>query len=149
MTVISDRRGHSSAALWEGHLTRRSDAAPFPVAYRAGVIPVRRFPRSEPIRSGTLRLGTIAYIPRMAARARSPRRRATTGMKAPRVRLAPLLTKREVGRLEARAAADLRSTGNYVAYLIAQDLREKPRKRRRLTSAKVLEERPAPGLTCT
>ncbi len=52
-----------------------------------------------------------------------------------RLRVAPQLTREEARKLELRAAADLRPVANYVAYLIAQDLRGKRRAGRR-TSAK-------------
>ena len=52
-----------------------------------------------------------------------------------RLRIAPQLTREEARKLELQAAADLRPVANYVAYLIAQDLRGKRRAGRR-TSAK-------------
>ena len=62
------------------------------------------------------------------------RQRDPSRLKTVRLRIAPQLTREEARKLEARAAADLRPVANYVAYLIAQDLRGKRRASRR-TSA--------------
>ncbi len=49
-----------------------------------------------------------------------------------RLRVDPQLTQREVRELQARAAADMRSVGGYVAWLLIQDLRRRgPGLRRR------------------
>ena len=61
-------------------------------------------------------------------------------MRTVRLRLAPRLTREETLELEARAAADLRPVANYVAYLIAQDLKGN-RRSHRPTSAKPGDER--------
>ena len=68
------------------------------------------------------------------------RQRDPSALKTVRLRLAPQLTREEARKLEARAAADLRPVANYVAYLIAQDLRGKQR-RGRATSAKPGDDR--------
>ena len=68
------------------------------------------------------------------------RQRDRSSLKTVRLRLAPKLTREEVRKLEERAAADLRPVANYVAYLIAQDLRGKRRAGRR-TSAKPGDDR--------
>ncbi len=47
-----------------------------------------------------------------------------------RLRLALPLTRQEIKRLEARAAGEVRSVANYVAWVIEQDLAGKPRRRR-------------------
>ena len=73
----------------------------------------------------------------MAARSRQ---RDPSALKTTRLRLAPQLTREEVRKLEARAAADLRPVANYVAYLIAQDLKRK-RSRNRPTSARPGDKR--------
>ncbi len=51
------------------------------------------------------------------------RQRDPAALKTVRLRLAPQLTREEARKLEAQAASDLRPDANYVAYLIAQDLR--------------------------
>ena len=68
------------------------------------------------------------------------RKRDPTALRTVRLRLAPKLTREETRKLEARAAADLRPVANYVAYLIAQDLRGRRRSNRR-TSAKPGDQR--------
>ncbi len=73
----------------------------------------------------------------MAARTRHRDRAA---LKTTRLRVEPRLTPAEARGLEARAAADFRSVGNYVAWLIAQDLSAK-RKTQRQTKAKPGDER--------
>ena len=47
-----------------------------------------------------------------------------------RVRLALPLTRQEIKRLEARAAGEVRSMANYVAWVIQQDLGAKPKRQR-------------------
>ena len=42
-----------------------------------------------------------------------------------RLRVAPQLTEREVKKLQARAAADMRSVGGYVALLLIEDLKRR------------------------
>ncbi len=42
-----------------------------------------------------------------------------------RLRLCPQLTEREVRKLQARAAADMRSVGGYVAWLVIRDLKRR------------------------
>ena len=66
-------------------------------------------------------------LPAMPSRRRQ---RDPSALKTVRLGLAPKLTREETRKLEARAAADLRPVANYVAYLIAQDLRGKRRSRR-------------------
>ncbi len=73
----------------------------------------------------------------MAARTRHRDRAA---LKTTRLRVEPRLTPAEARGLEARAAADFRSVGNYVAWLIAQDLSAK-RKARRQTKVKPSDKR--------
>ena len=73
----------------------------------------------------------------MAARRRS---RDSTALKTVRLRLAPQLTREEARRLEARAAADFRPVANYIAYLIARNLKAK-RRSGRPTSAKPGDDR--------
>ncbi len=73
------------------------------------------------------------------------RQRDSSALKTTRLRLAPQLTRDEVRKLEARAAADLRSVANFVAYLVVQDLSGK-RKARRPTSAKPGDKRTGYGL---
>ena len=68
------------------------------------------------------------------------RQRNPAALKTVRLHLAPKLTREEARKLEARAAADLRPVPNYVAYLIAQDLKGK-RHRGRRTSAKPGDKR--------
>jgi hypothetical protein len=68
------------------------------------------------------------------------RERNSSALKTVRIRLAPLLTREEARKLELRAAADLRPVANYVAYLLAQDLRGK-RRAGRPTSAKPGDKR--------
>ena len=68
------------------------------------------------------------------------RQRDPSALRTTRLSLAPKLTREETRELEARAAADLRPVANYVAYLVAQDLRGK-RRRGRSTSAKPGEKR--------
>ena len=68
------------------------------------------------------------------------RHRDPSALKTVRLRLAPQLTREEVRKLEARAAADVRSVANFVAFLIAQDLSGK-RRRGRPTSAKPGDKR--------
>ena len=68
------------------------------------------------------------------------RQRDPSALKTVRLRVEPRLTREEARELEARAAADFRSVGNYVAWLIAQD-RSAKRKARRQTKAKPEDER--------
>ncbi len=68
------------------------------------------------------------------------RQRRPAALRTVRLRLAPKLTREETRKLEARAVADLRPVPNYVAYLIAQDLKGK-RHRGRPSSAKPGDER--------
>ncbi len=59
-----------------------------------------------------------------------PRLRARPPMV--RLRLCPQLTEREVRQLQARAAADMRSVGGYVALLLIADLKRRhPGRKRR------------------
>ena len=51
------------------------------------------------------------------------------------LRLAHPLTRTEIKRLEARAAGEVRSVANYVAWVIEQDLATKPKRRRPLLDA--------------
>ena len=60
---------------------------------------------------------------------KNPSNQPSTGRKI-RLRVDPQLTPTEIRKLEARAAEDLRGLGNYVAWLIAQDLTRKPKARR-------------------
>ncbi len=48
-----------------------------------------------------------------------------------RLRVAPQLTQGEARRLEARAAADMRSVGGYVAWLLIKDLKRRGSGQRR------------------
>ena len=48
-----------------------------------------------------------------------------------RLRVAPQLTVSEVRQLQARAAADMRSVGGYVAWLLIKDLRRESGRKRR------------------
>ena len=73
----------------------------------------------------------------MAAR---KRQRDPSALKTVRLGFAPQLTREEARKLELRGAADLRPVANYVAHLIAQDLRRKPRAGRP-TSAKPGDKR--------
>ena len=50
--------------------------------------------------------------------ARAPRRKA----KKARLIVSPMLTSREIRQIQARAAEDMRSIGNYVALLVIEDL---------------------------
>ena len=52
-----------------------------------------------------------------------------------RLRVAPQLTEREVRGLVARAAADMRSVGSYVALLLLADLRRRGSGRGRSTAS--------------
>ena len=47
-----------------------------------------------------------------------------------RLRLALPLTRQEIKRLEARAAGEVRSVANYIAFVIQQDLATKPSRKR-------------------
>ena len=49
--------------------------------------------------------------------------RAKQRVRMVRLRLAPQLTQGEARQLQARAAADMRSVGGYVAWLLIKDLR--------------------------
>ena len=68
------------------------------------------------------------------------RQRNPTALRTVRLHVAPKLTREEFRKLEERAEADLRPVANYVAYLVAQDLRGK-RRRGRPTSAKPGDKR--------
>ena len=48
--------------------------------------------------------------------------------------LAAQLTRTEIRQLREKAAADMRSIGNYVAFLVIQDLRDTRRSARRRTA---------------
>ncbi len=50
-----------------------------------------------------------------------------------RLRVAPQLTHGEARQLQARAAADMRSVGGYVAWLLIKDLRRESGRNRRAT----------------
>ena len=79
--------------------------------------------------------------------ARRPRRKPTKFLhpkpkpKTVRLRVDPQLTRNEIKRLRERAAADMRSIGGYVAQLVVQDLRRERGQQRRLTGAKLGDER--------
>ncbi len=66
--------------------------------------------------------------------------RDSSRLKTTRLRVQPRLTQAEARELEGRAAADFRSVGNYVAWLIAQNLSAK-RKARSRTKAKPGDKR--------
>ncbi len=53
------------------------------------------------------------------------RQRHPSALKTVRLRVEPRLTREEARELEAQAPADFRSVGNYVAWLIAQNLSAK------------------------
>ncbi len=73
-----------------------------------------------------------AAVAARKARARKPQRRAG---KRVRFTAALSLTRAESQRLEANAAADLRSVSNYVSRLVVEDQRLTQRTRRRSTVA--------------
>ena len=58
---------------------------------------------------------------RKPAKSRRPKRRR----KLVRLRVCPQLTRPEVRELQARAAADMRSVGSYVAWPLIGDLRRR------------------------
>ena len=60
-----------------------------------------------------------------------------------RLRVAPQLTQREARRLQARAAADMRSVGGYVAWLLIKDLRRESGRKRRTTGVSPSDKRRA------
>ena len=66
----------------------------------------------------------------------------------PKVRIhTPKLTRSEFEKLEARAAAEMRSVANYVAYLVAQPLKGKGRRKLRpLPAARPGDERVSYGI---
>ena len=68
------------------------------------------------------------------------RQRDPSALKTVRLRVEPRLTQAEARELEAQAAADFRSVGNYVAWLIAQNQRAKRQARSR-TKAKPGDKR--------
>ncbi len=67
--------------------------------------------------------------------------RRTRPMRQIRLRLALPLTRQEIKRLEARAAGEVRSVANYVAWVIEQDLDAKPKRRRPPVDANPREKR--------
>ncbi len=81
-----------------------------------------------------------ATVAARKARARRPQRRAG---KQVRFTAALSLTRVESQRLEANAAADLRSVSNYVSRLVVEDLQRAHRPRRRRTAASKAGERRA------
>ncbi len=60
-----------------------------------------------------------------------------------RLRVAPQLTPGEVRQLQARAAADMRSLGGYVAWLLIKDLRRESGRKRRSTGVSPSDKRSA------
>ncbi len=60
-----------------------------------------------------------------------------------RLRAAPQLTPGEVRQLQARAAADMRSLGGYVAWLLIKDLRRESGRTRRTTGVSPGDKRSA------
>ena len=60
-----------------------------------------------------------------------------------RLRVAPQLTQGEVRQLQARAAADMRSVGGYVAWLLIKDLRRESGRKRRTTGVSPGDKRSA------
>ena len=61
-----------------------------------------------------------------------------------RLRVAPQLTPGEVRQLQARAAADMRSVGGYVAWLLVKDLKRRGSgQRRRARGVSVADKRRA------
>ncbi len=60
-----------------------------------------------------------------------------------RLRVAPQLTPGEVRQLQARAAADMRSVGGYVAWLLIKDLRRESGRKRRTTGVSPSDKRRA------
>jgi hypothetical protein len=57
------------------------------------------------------------------------------------LRLAPQLTRSEARQLQERAAADMRSIGGYVAFLVIEDLRRRGRGRRHGRAAAQSDQR--------
>ncbi len=60
-----------------------------------------------------------------------------------RLRVCPQLTESEVRKLQARAAADMRSLGGYVAWLLIKDLRRESGRKRRSTGVSPSDKRSA------
>ncbi len=60
-----------------------------------------------------------------------------------RLRVAPQLTPGEVRQLQARAAADMRSLGGYVAWLLVRELRRDSGHKRRATGVSPSDKRSA------
>ena len=61
-----------------------------------------------------------------------------------RLRVCPQLTEREVQKLQARAAADMRSVGSYIALLLIADLkRRRPGRKRRAGNVPLRDPRSA------
>ncbi len=60
-----------------------------------------------------------------------------------RLRVAPQLTQGEARQLQARAAADMRSVGGYVAWLLIKDLRRESGRSRRARGVSVTDKRSA------
>ncbi len=60
-----------------------------------------------------------------------------------RLRVAPQLTQSEARQLQTRAAADMRSVGGYVAWLLIKDLRRESGRKRRTGGVSVTDKRRA------
>ncbi len=60
-----------------------------------------------------------------------------------RLRLAPQLTSGEARKLQAREAADMRSVGGYVAWLLIKDLRRESGRKRRGSGVSLADKRRA------
>ena len=58
-----------------------------------------------------------------------------------RLRVAPQLTPGEARQLQARAAADMRSVGGYVAWLMIKELRREPGRKRRTGGISLADKR--------
>ena len=58
-----------------------------------------------------------------------------------RLRVAPQLTPGGARRLQARAAADMRSVGGYVAWLMIKELRREPGRKRRTGGISLADKR--------
>ncbi len=89
----------------------------------------------------------------MAARKRSPRRkpvprrnRSTGAIGGHRFHAQLSLTRSEIAQVEAAAAADLRSVGNFVSKLVVEALRRSAGRRRASPTAKPGDQRVAYGV---
>ena len=81
--------------------------------------------------AGQRKSDRIASVAARKAKRKYVKSRPKQRVRMVRLRVAPQLAQSEVRQLQARAAADMRSVGGYVAWLLIKELRREPGRKRR------------------